>query len=651
MCGIAGFIDFSNSLGADELTTLAQCMADAVAHRGPDDRQAWADAAAGVALGFRRLSILDLSPAGRQPMASASGRYVMVYNGEVYNFAELRRELEAAGASFRGHSDTEIMLAAVERWGMPAAVRRFNGMFAFALWDRQDRRLYLGRDRLGIKPLYYGWAGRVFVFGSELKCLRAHPAFHPQIDRDVLALYLRHNYIPAPYAIYQGVHKLLPGTLLELEVDAGQEEAVPQPYWSAKEMAERGVADPFEGDEAQAVAALDDLLRQSVRQRMIADVPLGAFLSGGVDSSTIVALMQAQSSRPVETFTIGFAEDDYNEARYAREVARHLGTAHTELLVSPAEALAVIPRLPALYDEPFADASQVPTFLVAQLARRHVTVSLSGDGGDELFGGYNRYFWTRRIWKRVGWMPTAGRRLLAGGLHTLSPERWQALLKTLGPLLPASARQPLLADKVQKLAEVLDVAKQREMYLKLVSQWKRPERVVPGAHEPSTPITDRRAGPNLPDFTQEMMYLDLITYLPDDILVKVDRASMGVSLEARVPFLDDHRLVEFAWRLPLEMKLRNGQGKWILRQVLYQYVPPELIERPKMGFAIPLDQWLRAPLREWAESLLDERRLRQEGYFDPRPVRQKWQEHLEGKRNWQYDLWDILMFQAWLAEQ
>ena len=651
MCGIAGFIDFSNSLGADELTTLAQCMADAVAHRGPDDRQAWADAAAGVALGFRRLSILDLSPAGRQPMASASGRYVMVYNGEVYNFAELRRELEAAGASFRGHSDTEIMLAAVERWGVPAAVRRFNGMFAFALWDRQDRRLYLGRDRLGIKPLYYGWAGRVFVFGSELKCLRAHPAFHPQIDRDVLALYLRHNYIPAPYAIYQGVHKLLPGTLLELEVDAGREEAVPQSYWSAKEMAERGVADPFEGDEAQAVAALDDLLRQSVRQRMIADVPLGAFLSGGVDSSTIVALMQAQSSRPVETFTIGFAEDDYNEARYAREVARHLGTAHTELLVSPAEALAVIPRLPALYDEPFADASQVPTFLVAQLARRHVTVSLSGDGGDELFGGYNRYFWTRRIWKRVGWMPTAGRRLLAGGLRTLSPERWQALLKTLGPLLPASARQPLLADKVQKLAEALDVAKQQEMYLKLISQWKRPERVVPGAHEPSTPITDRRAGPNLPDFTQEMMYLDLITYLPDDILVKVDRASMGVSLEARVPFLDDHRLVEFAWRLPLEMKLRNGQGKWILRQVLYQYVPPELIERPKMGFAIPLDQWLRAPLREWAESLLDERRLRQEGYFDPRPVRQKWQEHLEGKRNWQYDLWDILMFQAWLAEQ
>lgn len=651
MCGIAGFIDFSNSLTQAELTALAQCMADAAAHRGPDDRQAWADAAAGVALGFRRLSVLDLSPAGRQPMTSASGRYVIVYNGEVYNFASLRQELEADGVSFRGHSDTEVMLAAVERWGLPAAVKRFDGMFAFALWDRHERRLYLGRDRLGIKPLYYGWAGRVFLFGSELKCLRAHPAFRPQINRNALALYLRHNYIPAPYSIYQGIHKLLPGTLLSLAGETGPDAPAPQPYWSAMGMAEREAAAPFTGSEVEAVAELDTLLRQSVRLRMIADVPLGAFLSGGVDSSTIVALMQAQSSRPVQTFTIGFAEDDYDEARYAREVARHLGTAHTELVVTPEEALAVIPRLPAIYDEPFADASQVPTFLVAQLARRQVTVSLSGDGGDELFGGYNRYFWTRRIWKAVGWMPPVARRLLAGTLRGVSPERWQSLVKTLGPLLPGEARQPLFADKVQKLAEVIAVQRQEEMYLQLISHWKQPEQVVPGAQEPPTPITGGHAQPALLDFTRRMMYLDLMTYLPDDILVKVDRASMAVSLEARLPYLDDHRLVEFAWRLPLEMKVRNGQGKWILRQVLYRYVPPGLIERPKMGFAIPLDRWLRAPLREWAESLLDERRLQQEGYFNPRPIRRKWSEHLEGKRNWQYDLWDILMFQAWLAGQ
>ncbi|MFZ5652555.1 MAG: asparagine synthase (glutamine-hydrolyzing) [Bacillota bacterium] len=647
MCGLTGFLDLSREKGGECLHDIVRGMAGTLFHRGPDDGGAWVDAEAGIALGHRRLSIVDLSPEGHQPMHSASGRYVIVFNGEVYNFMSLRQRLESYGHCFRGHSDTEVMLAAFEQWGLEEAVRQFIGMFAFALWDRSERILYLVRDRLGIKPLYYGWVGKNFLFGSELKALRAHPDFEGRVNRDALALYLRHNYIPAPYSIYQGIYKLPPGSVLSVRDSVASR---PVPYWSAREVARRGVAGQFGGSESEAAELLEDFLKDAVRLRMIADVPLGAFLSGGVDSSTVVALMQAQSHRPVETFTIGFYEDSYNEAEDAKAVARHLGTCHTELYVTPDEAMSVIPRLPFLYDEPFADSSQIPTFLVSELARRHVTVSLSGDGGDELFAGYNRYFWGRSIWQKTGWMPEGLRYLTARGLTALSPQTWESMFEKFAQVLPDRIKQRNPGDKLHKLAEILEVDSPEKLYLNLVSHWKNPASLIPGASEPPTALNDRSQWEELPDFAQRMMYLDLVTYLPDDILTKVDRASMGVSLEARVPLLD-HRVVEFAWRVPLSLKIRNGQGKWLLRQVLYKYIPAELIERPKMGFGVPIDRWLRGPLKEWAEDLLNSERLKREGFIRPEPVEKLWREHLSGERNWQYYLWDILMFQAWLDAQ
>jgi len=648
MCGITGFLDPSHSCSADTIEPLVGRMTDAILHRGPDDSGAWADPESGVVLGFRRLAILDLSPTGRQPMLSANGRFIIVFNGEVYNFNQLRTELASLGHTFRGHSDTEVMLAAICQWGIQAAVQRFNGMFAFALWDRHECQLTLVRDRLGIKPLYYGWAGSVFLFGSELKALKAHPAFRAEIDRGALALYLRHNYIPAPYTIYRGFCKLLPGTILTLTGNQSGELPDPVPYWSVRQVAESGVAHLFEGSDQDAVVELDALLRESVRERMVADVPLGAFLSGGIDSSAIVALMQVQSSRPIQTFTIGFHESSYNEAEHAKEVARHLGTEHTELYVTSQEAQAVIPRLPALFDEPFADSSQIPTYLIAELARRHVTVSLSGDGGDELFGGYNRYTWARKIWKTTGWMPGAFRTFGADALQRISPASWDTLLSN--RFIPRRWRVSEPGEKIRKIGEIIPADSPEAIYLDLVSHWKDPAAIVCGASEHPTLLTRRDTWACLPDYTSWMMYIDLATYLPDDILTKVDRTSMGVSLEVRVPYLDDHRVVEYAWKLPLRMKIRNGQGKWLLRQVLYQYVPRQLIERPKKGFGIPIDAWLKGPLHGWAEALLGERRLKEEGFFNPKPIRQKWQEHLTGKHNWQYHLWDILMFEAWLEE-
>lgn len=643
MCGITGF--FSRKMSIDEMNKVIDRMTGTIVHRGPDDQGVWIDEKIGVALGHRRLSILDLSPEGHQPMVSVSGRFVIVFNGEIYNYKDLRNKLGHEGFRFRGNSDTEVMLAAIELWGVEYAVQQFVGMFAFALLDLKERLLYLVRDRLGEKPLYYGWMGETFLFGSELKSLRAHPSFTANINRDALTLFLRHNYIPAPYSIYHDIKKLSPGMILRLNI-TDQTQKLNQ-YWSLRNKVEEGASDLFLGSEKEAVDELEQLLRNAVSHQMVADVPVGAFLSGGIDSTAVVALMQAQSSLPVRTFTIGFNEADYNEAEHAKAIAKYLGTSHTELYVTPQQAMSVIPNLPTLYDEPFSDSSQIPTYLVSELARKHVTVSLSGDGGDELFGGYNRYFSAQKIWNKISWMSPKGRKILSETIRTVSIETWNKRFGWLSNVLSSSGRVGTAGDKLYKLAEILSSQNPSMFYHQFVSHWKTPEQIVIGAKEPDTIFTDSSQWTSLNNFEQHMMFMDMASYLPDDILVKVDRAAMGVSLETRIPMLD-YRLVEFAWRLPMSMKIRNGQGKWLLRQVLYQYVPKELIERPKMGFGVPIDSWLRGPLREWAEDLLDEKRLREEGFFQSEPILEKWKEHQTGRRNWQYYLWDVLMFQAWL---
>jgi asparagine synthase (glutamine-hydrolysing) len=649
MCGLVGYIVRGSQVmrAADALSGMSTCLA----HRGPDDAGEWIDPDAGVALGHRRLAIVDLSPAGHQPMHSADGRLVVAFNGEIYNHLDLREELAAAGhaPAWRGHSDTETLLAALGAWGVEATLKRCVGMFALALWDRQARTLTLARDRMGEKPLYYGWQGDVFMFASELKALRAHPAFRGEVDRDVLSLYLRHGYVPSPYSIYRGINKLQPGAFLTLA--ATDTAGVPPRltfYWRLADAATCGIREDL--DDHGALVELEAAMRRSIRGQMVADVPLGAFLSGGIDSSAVVALMQAESSRPVRTFTIGFHEEGYDEAEHARAVAAHLGCEHTELYVTPEQAMAVVPRLPHLYDEPFADSSQIPTFLVAQLARQHVTVSLSGDGGDELFGGYNRYHWAPKVWRSCRHVPHGLRTMTCRLASAVSPGTWNDMFKKASFALPARLRYRNAGDKLHKLAGVLGARLPEDIYVSLVSQWRRPGDLVPASVEPPTAVTQRSLWPSLPSFEARMMYLDQMTYLPDDILVKVDRAAMGVSLETRVPMLD-HRLVEFAWQLPMRMKIRNGQGKWLLRKLLYRHVPQEMIERPKMGFGVPLDAWLRGPLREWAGALLDRQRLTAEGYFDPGIIDNAWQEHLSGRRNRAYDLWAILMFQSWLERQ
>ncbi len=646
MCGIAGLLQLN---GAVDGALQARAMVERIRTRGPDDAGAWFEGP--VALAHSRLSILDLSPAGHQPMQSASGRYVVVFNGEIYNHAELFAQLTSLGKApaWRGHSDTEVMLAAIETWGIEGALQRCVGMFAIALWDRRRQELTLARDRLGEKPLYYGWQGRgeesVFLFGSELKALRAHPAFCAALNRNALALYLRHNYIPAPYSIYEGIAKLQPGCILTVSID--QRTPKITSYWSAIQMFAEGAKSRSEYRSADdAVDQLESLLKSVVAQQMVADVPLGAFLSGGIDSSTIVALMQAQSSRPVKTFTIGFHEAGYNEAEHAKAVARYLGTEHTELYVTPQEAMDVIPRLPAIYDEPFADSSQISTLLVSELARQHVTVSLSGDAGDELFSGYTRYSVASNAWHKLDRIPRFLRSAAASAITAVSPEAWSSL----GALVPVSRFRHRLGDKLHKGAGVIGAASIDGLYHGLVSHWPDPDRLVIGGHELPTLLTEQNHGLRDLDPVERMMAIDLLTYLPDDILVKVDRASMAVSLESRVPMLD-HRLVEFAWNLPQSLKCKDGTGKWILRQVLYRHVPATLFDRPKMGFGVPIDSWLRGPLREWAEALLAAPRLKAEGYFESGPIREKWIEHLDGRRNWAYHLWDILMFQSWLEAQ
>ena len=647
MCGIAGFVD-SNS-NEDWMERIAS-MTSAIAHRGPDDEGKFFDAETGVVFGHRRLSIVDLSFEGHQPMSSPSGRYEITFNGEIYNFRAIKEELERKGYRFRGHSDTEIMLAAFEEWGIQKSVERFIGMFAFAVFDRKEQMLFLVRDRLGEKPLYYGWMDTVFLFASEIKALRAHPSWRGKINRNALALFMRYCYIPAPHSIYEGIYKLHPGMMLAMPVATSREPGSVNliQYWSAKSVAENGIANPFKESEREAAGELDNLLRDAIKQQMVADVPLGAFLSGGIDSSVIVALMQAMSDKPVKTFTIGFNEKGYDEAVHAKAVARHLSTDHTEMYVTAEDAMSVIPRLASIYDEPFGDSSQIPTFLVAELARRHVTVSLSGDAGDELFCGYTRYEIGRGIRGNIYHLPAAARRAIAGVMKATPASAWDGLFKLSSPFLNRNIQ--FTGDRVHKLAESLNVATPEEFYQYLVSTWKDTGRLVPDSNEPQTVFTDTTLMNDIPGFSNGMMFMDTVSYLPDDILVKVDRASMATSLESRVPFLD-HRVVEFAWRLPFAMKHRDGKSKWLLRQVLYKYVPKELIERPKKGFGVPIADWLRGPLRDWAEALLDERRLREEGLLNPALVRKKWVEHLSGKRNWQYGLWNVLMFQLWLAEQ
>ena len=642
MCGIAGMVDWRAATSADALRSIADAMIETVRHRGPDAGDVWVEAEGGVALGQRRLAIIDLSPGGAQPMHSADRRFVITFNGEIYNYRDIRRELQAAGHSMRSDSDTEVLLEACALWGVEAAIERAIGMFAFALWDRKTRSLTLARDRLGIKPLYYAASPERILFASQLKAFRPAPHWKPTIDEDAVVGYLRHAYIAQPRTIYREAEKLAPGHILTLR---GGSTPSPKCFWDLRGIAVAGQRrnDPVP-DPREAADRLDALLRDSVKLRMIADVPLGAFLSGGIDSSTVVALMQAQSTRAVKTFSIGFHESGYDEAQCAKQVAAHLGTDHTEFYVEPRHALDVIPHLADWFDEPFADPSQIPTYLVSELTRKHVTVALSGDGGDELFAGYNRYVWAERLARAVNLVPRPLRGASAAALRALAPQTWNWLFG----FVPAAWRPALPGDKLHKITTLLDNPQPDAIYRRLVSQWEHPEEVAAAGREPRGPMWDPTIARDFRDLVPRMQFLDMITYLPDDILTKVDRATMAVGLEGRVPLLD-HRVVAYSWSLPLEFKLRGGRSKWLLRQVLDRYVPRSLIDRPKMGFGVPIDAWLRGPLREWAESLLAPARLASDGFVRVEPVRRAWREHLEGSRNWQYPLWTVLMLQAWRA--
>jgi len=654
MCGIAGLFTAS-SLSVVDIKTIAQKMAQKLIHRGPDDGGVWADNYSGIALAHRRLAILDLTEAGHQPMPSPCGRYKVVFNGEIYNHLEIRKKLQTERTSkairWKGHSDTETLLAAVSAWGLEKSLKEFVGMFAFALWDKHEKSLHLARDRIGEKPLYYGLHKGTLIFGSELKALRAYPGFQGEVDRDVLRLYLQRNFVPTPFSIYQGIFKLPPGSLLKVTAADVARQQLPEAvsYWSLSQVALTGQNNLFQGGEDDAVLELERLLKQSISNQMIADVPLGAFLSGGIDSSTVVALMQSQSAKPIRTFTIGFSESDYDESKHAKAVAKHIGTEHTELFVTPTQARDVIPQLATLYDEPFADVSQIPTFLVSELARQDVTVCLSGDGGDELFGGYNRHVNGPALWRKLGWLPSGMRGGLSKLLTAVPPSRWDSIVNHTSAVLPRSWRYSSSGDKIHKFAGMLSAGSPDEIYDRLISQWQISEQIVSGSFQRHSAIQKSVCPAELADLEHRMMFMDTTTYLPDDILVKVDRAAMGVSLETRVPMLD-HRVVEFAWSLTLEMKIKGNEGKWLLRKLLDRHVPRSLIERPKVGFGVPIDSWLRGPLKAWAEELLDSSKLIQQGFFDHTLIELMWQEHLQGKRNWSHQLWGVLMFQSWFSK-
>jgi asparagine synthase (glutamine-hydrolysing) len=648
MCGIAGYLgpEANREAGA----AIVERMTRAIVHRGPDDGGVWIDERGRVGLGNRRLAIVDLSPEGHQPMESTDGRHIITFNGEVYNFEELRKELERLGHAFRGHSDTEVILTAVTRWGIEASLERFVGMFAIALWDRSEERLHLMRDRIGKKPLYYGWFGDTFVFGSELKCLRVHPGFRGDVDRTVLALYVSSSYITAPHTIYEGVAKLPSGTYMSIGLRGSSAPAAPVPYWSARRVAEAGAAKPLKLSVPDAVDELDRVVRDAVRIRMRADVPLGAFLSGGIDSSAVVATMQAQAQQPVRTFTIGFTQSDMNEAEHAKAVAAHLGSEHTDLYVTDADALNVIPRLPEIFDEPFADASAIPTLLLAELTRRHVTVSLSGDGGDELFGGYHHHHLVDKLWRWASTVPPSVRSVLTDGLTRVRPESWDRMSAALRPVLPKRLHDRHPGPAIYRLALAIRERDPEVFCRTFLAHWTDAGPLVIGAGLPPLPLTHPDQWADLPNAIQKLMFLDLVTFLPDDIMVKVDRATMAISLEARAPLLD-HRLVEFCWRLPMSMKVRDGTSKYLLRQMLYRYVPRAMVERPKRGFGAPVGKWLRGGLKDWADSLLDRPRLIDEGFFNPDPIVRRWAEHRSGERDWSSSLWDILTFQAWFESQ
>ena len=654
MCGIAGII----TKGALDSEAVQRMIAP-IRHRGPDDEGVWIDADAGIGLGHRRLSIVDLSPMGRQPMRSSDGRFVLTFNGEIYNHGELRSELEASGHApedgWRGHSDTETLLEAIRALGLDRALAKSVGMFAFALWDRQKRTLSLVRDRFGEKPLYYGWVGGDFVSGSELKALRAHPRFDNAISREALRLFASLTHVPAPLSIYEGLFKLPPGCILQVTRDAAGNRRSQPPeegsadgglsltrYWSYRDVMVRGLDRPIANKE-QALEALEQALATAIKGQSVADVPVGAFLSGGIDSSAVVALYRKYAAGSVRTYSIGFEEAGYNEAEDAKRVAEHLGTEHHEHYVTVKEARDVIPLLPSIYDEPFADSSQIPTFLVSRFARRDVTVALSGDGGDELFAGYNRHFAAPQLWQQLQSVPPALRSLTASTLGRLPSRFWGSA----AGLLPGR-RQPHVGAKIQKALRVAGSARSfDDIYDSFLDEWSFEASPVTGRE--AAAIERDNLPPGLPD-TLRVMYRDAVAYLPDDILTKVDRAAMAVSLETRVPFLD-HRVAELAARIPLGLKVRDGQGKYILRQLLYREVPSELFDRPKTGFAVPVGEWIKGPLRDWAEDLLDPRRMTANGWFDPHIVRRRWDAHLSGRRESGPALWAVLMFQAWLREQ
>lgn len=641
MCGIAGIFRFNE--GARVLGEDLCAMTDLIKHRGPDRSGIWVDDIGQIGLGHRRLSILDLSEAGDQPMVSQDGRYVVIFNGEIYNHKNLRNEM---GHHFwKGNSDTETLLACIQHWGLCKTLKRIAGMFAFALWDCHETRLYLARDRLGEKPIYYSKVkhgdSQVLIFASELKALKAYPAFKAEIDLSSVSLFFEYSYIPAPYTIYSETYKLEAGTVIEF--DLKMTEGHKTRYWKSEEEYLKGLSGVAPGvrDSGCLIDGLDEVLKRVVSEQMLADVSLGAFLSGGIDSTAIVAMMQAQSTNKVKTFTIGYNEQSYSEAEHAKSVAAYLGTDHTELYVNDSMAESVIPNLPFIYDEPFADPSQIPTILVSQLASNSVKVVLSGDGGDEMFGGYSRYWMTNKYWRKLKSVPAPLLRL-AGQTMTMLPEHiWDRI----AGFLPLTS----VGFKIHKAARVIGSTNYSDLYLKLISNWPCDHDLVRGSQSHSTLVKELVGTMNI-NPVDEMMILDILTYLPDDILVKVDRAAMNSSLETRAPFLD-HRVASFAWSIPLEYKIRDKKTKWILRELLYRYVPKDLVDRPKMGFGFPIDVWLRGGLRDWAEDLLCPRRMAEEGILNVEVISEKWQQHLSGKYNWAIQLWAVLMFQAWLRQE